>query len=252
MIIIQRLWNSLLALARRWGGEPIVLLCLLVVVGGAWVLIEIADDVTEGETQQFDEWMVRAMRQADDPAMPLGPPWVQELGRDATALGGVAWLVFFTLVVAGYLWLDKKHHMVVFLLVAASTGLMISIGLKSFFDRPRPSLVPHLSHVSTSSFPSGHSMLSSVVYLTLGVLLASVVSQTRLKIYVIAVALLLSVIIGISRVYLGVHYPTDVLAGWMAGIAWALLCWLLARWLQRRGTVENPEQTTEQLRQSHH
>ncbi|MDZ4821482.1 MAG: phosphatase PAP2 family protein, partial [Planctomycetota bacterium] len=137
-----------------------------------------------------------------------------------------------------YLWLDGKVHMMVFTLGAATSGVLISIGLKSLYDRPRPNLVTHLSHVYSSSFPSGHSMLSAIVYLTVGPLLAAVMPTRPLKIYVLFVAIILSVSVGLSRVYLGVHYPTDVLAGWLAGVVWSLLCWLLARWLQRRGTVE--------------
>ncbi|TWU22748.1 phosphatase PAP2 family protein [Bythopirellula polymerisocia] len=81
-------------------------------------------------------------------------------------------------------------------------------------------------------------MLSAVVYLTLGSLLAASIQRRSLKFYVLAIAVLLSLIVGISRVYLGVHYPTDVLAGWIAGLVWALLCWLVARWLQQRHKVE--------------
>jgi undecaprenyl-diphosphatase len=92
--------------------------------------------------------------------------------------------------------------------------------------------------VSTASFPSGHAMLSAIVYLTLGVLLARFLYHRRLKVYVLTVAILLSLFIGLSRIYLGVHYPTDVLAGWSAGAAWALLCLLAARFLERRGAVE--------------
>jgi undecaprenyl-diphosphatase len=107
------------------------------------------------------------------------------------------------------------------------------------YARPRPDLVPHLSPVYTSSFPSGHSLIAAVVYLTLGSLLASVISRPMLKVYVLSVAMLLTTAVGLSRVYLGVHYPTDVLAGWLAGLVWALLCWLVARVLQRRGRVES-------------
>ena len=121
-------------------------------------------------------------------------------------------------------------------LTAAEVGLASSI-LKAAFDRPRPN-VDHYSYVVTSSFPSGHSMMSAVVYLTLGSLLTRVLPARGVKIYLIVVALLLTLLVGLSRVYMGVHYPTDVLAGWTAGLVWAMLCWLAARYLQKRGTIE--------------
>lgn len=220
------------------GREPLVLLSLFLVVAATWGFIELTDEVLEGDSQAFDEWVVKSMRQPDDPSEPIGPRWLQEIGRDATALGGVGWLVFFTFVVAGYLWLDRKVRMMAFVIAATASGWLISSILKYAFARPRPDLVPHLSHVYTSSFPSGHSMLSAVVYLTLGALLATVVPRQSLKIYILSVAVVLSVLIGTSRIYLGVHYPTDVLAGWTAGLAWSLFCWLVARYLQRHGDVE--------------
>jgi undecaprenyl-diphosphatase len=126
-------------------------------------------------------------------------------------------------------------------IVATGTGLIASSLLKFSIGRGRPELVPQLALVQGSSFPSGHSMLSAVVYLTLGSLLARIVSVLAVKLYCIAAALLLTFLVGVSRVYMGVHYPTDVLAGWMAGLVWAILCWLVAQWLQRRGAVEPPE-----------
>jgi undecaprenyl-diphosphatase len=231
----------------RWGErqvsrlpnlEPIVLVVLAIATASLWGFIEVAEDVFEGDTQAFDHWVVRSMRNADNPAEPVGPTWFEEMGRDATALGGLAWLTFTTIVVAGFLWLDDKLHMMFFTLAATSSGAVLSLVLKELFARPRPDIVPHLSRVSTSSFPSGHSMLAAVVYLTLGSLLAAVMPSRRLKVYVLFVAMLLTVFVGISRVNLGVHYPTDVLAGWLAGLVWALLCWLVAHWLQKRGQVE--------------
>lgn len=226
-----------------WFGErePKVLVGAFLVLAGTWCFIEIADSVRDGETQHFDAWAVRSMRRADDPSVPIGPRWLQEMGRDATALGGVGWLVSFTLAITGYLWLADKSHMATLLLVASAGGTAVAFGLKSLFDRPRPDIVPHLSHVASSSFPSAHSMMSAVVYTTLGVLVASAVARRRLKAYILSLAMLLTVVVGVSRIYLGVHFPTDVLAGWMAGLVWALLCWLVARWLQRRGTVEPAE-----------
>jgi len=191
--------------------------------------------VLEGDTHTFDKWVIEVTRSAEDPSLPFGPPWLRELGRDATALGGVGWLTFFTVVAAGYLWLDNKPRLMILLCLSSLGGLLLTTGLKYFFARPRPDADFYLSHVYTSSFPSGHSMLAAVVYLTTGVLLAAAVSHVKLKIYILSVAIFLSLVVGISRVYLGVHYPTDVFAGWMAGSAWALLCWLLARWIRHRG-----------------
>jgi len=118
--------------------------------------------------------------------------------------------------------------------------------------RPRPNIVPHLTEVQTSSFPSGHSMMSAVIYLTLGVLLSRLVVGAVMRFYVVAVAMLLTALVGFSRVFLGVHYPSDVVAGWTAGLAWALICLLVARILQHRGSVENPgEQTESPLERPH-
>lgn len=216
-----------------------MLLSILLLILGVWAFAEIADEVFEGDVHDLDARVLQALRRADDPAEPIGPRWVQEIGRDATALGGVGWLAFFTGIVAGYMWLDRKYRMMLFLLAATLSGLLVSSLLKLAFDRPRPDIVPHLSHVYTSSFPSGHSMLSAVVYLTVAAILATVVPRRPLKVYVLAVALLITLFVGASRVYLGVHYPTDVLAGWVGGLVWALLCWLIARWLQQRGEVES-------------
>lgn len=227
--------------AVNWlgGREPVVLGAFFVVLLAVWGFIAVASEVIEGDTQAFDVQIVRALRQTDNPAVPIGPEWVQETGRDATALGGMAWLIVLTLVLAGYMWLDRKGHMALLLVTASGTGMLLSFLLKWLFSRPRPDVVPHLSHTATSSFPSGHSMMSAVVYLTLGTLLATVVPRARLKVYILVVAASLSIIVGVSRVYLGVHYPTDVFAGWAAGLVWALTCWLIAHYLQKRGAVES-------------
>jgi undecaprenyl-diphosphatase len=223
----------------------LVLIVALLVVGGVWGFVEIAAEVMEGDTQRFDEWAVRALRMPDPeatpddprPQVPVGPKWLREVGRDMTALGGVAVLALVTAGVAGYLLMVRKYHAMWLVLVATGGGLVASTVLKYGFDRPRPE-VDHYSHVYTSSFPSGHSMLSAVVYLTLGSLMTRLVPERHVKVYLIVVALLLTMLVGVSRVYMGVHYPTDVLAGWTAGLVWAMVCWLAARYLQKRGAVE--------------
>lgn len=227
----------------RWitAREPIVLFVLLVMTLGVWTFVEVAGEVTEGDTDAFDRWVLQSLRKPDRPTEPIGPSWMHEVGRDLTGLGGIATLTLLTAATAGFLWLDRRRHMAVLLAVASSSGIALSLLLKNLFDRPRPDVVPHLSIVHTSSFPSGHSMMSAVVYLTLGTLLAASVESRLLRVYALSVALLLTLLVGASRVYMGVHYPTDVLAGWTAGLVWALLCWLIARRLQRQGNVEPPD-----------
>jgi undecaprenyl-diphosphatase len=228
------------AIAWLGGLDLILLLAVLAMVAGAWSFIAIADKVVEGRTRRTDEWLIRSLRNPADPSDPIGPEWLEEVGRDLTALGGVAVLSLVTVTVVGFLLIRRGYHSVCFLLIATVGGLVLSLLLKSHFARPRPELVPHLSAVYTSSFPSGHSMLSAVVYLTLGALLARFVEGPALKLYILLVAMVLTLLVGISRVYMGVHYPSDVLAGWSVGLSWAILCWLSARHLQRGGIVEGP------------
>jgi undecaprenyl-diphosphatase len=159
---------------------------------------------------------------------------------DITALGGVTILALVTLLAAGYLLLMRRYGATVLVMVASLGGGVLSEGLKRVFARARPDIVPHLVTVESLSFPSGHSMAAAVIYLTLGALLARFTARRRVRVYILGISLGLTFLIGITRVYLGVHYPTDVLAGWAAGLAWALVCWLVARYLQYRGAVEQP------------
>jgi undecaprenyl-diphosphatase len=218
--------------------ELLPLLVLILIAGGVWTFVEIAEEVTEGETRQIDEAVLLALRNPQDRSDPLGPEWVEEMQRDFTALGGIPVLLLLTLAVSVFLVLDGKRHAALLVLASVGGALLWSFLLKEGFSRPRPDLVPHGAHVYTASFPSAHSMMATATYLTLGVLLARVQARRRLKIFLLGFAALLTLIVGGSRIYLGVHWPTDVLAGWAAGGVWALLCWLAARWLQRRGKVE--------------
>jgi undecaprenyl-diphosphatase len=235
---LQIALNLRRVIALFGGADLVVLFSMLVLLVGGWGFVTVAYKVSTGSTQDFDEWLLRALRNPGDPQDPFGPRWLEEMGRDLTALGGIAALTLVSTAVAGYLLISRKYRGL-WLLVAATLGGMLIAGLlKEAFDRPRPTIVPHLSYVSSSSFPSGHSMLSAVVYLTLGTLLSRLVEQRRLKIYFLGIAILLTFLVGVSRIYMGVHYPTDVLAGWCAGLVWALLCASLARWLQQRGSIE--------------
>lgn len=215
-----------------------LLAALGVAAAALWAFIELADEVLEGETHALDSALLRALRAAGDPSDPLGPAWVEEMARDVTALGGVVVLVLLTAAAVGYLLLERKRHAALAVLVAVGGGQAVSAVMKAAFERPRPDLVPHLSYVYTASFPSGHAMMAAVTYLTLAALLAQVHESWRIRAYLLGIALLLTLLIGCSRVYLGVHWPSDVAAGWTLGAAWALACWAAMRALQREGKVE--------------
>jgi len=212
---------------------------LLVIAAGLFAFVSLADEVKEGETHRFDEAILLALRTPGDPADPIGPWWVEAIMRDVTALGGTVVLTMITVIAVLYLALDGKRGAALLVAVSVGGGTLLSTVLKIGFDRPRPDLVAHLVDVRTLSFPSGHAMLSAITYLTLGVLIARVSPKRRIKVYVTVVALILTLCIGLSRIYLGVHWPTDVLAGWSIGAAWAMACWLGAVALQRSGSVES-------------
>lgn len=205
---------------------------LFLIAGLLLIFIFIAQDVFEGETASFDRAAILVFRSAGNISNPIGLPWVEEGVRDVTALGSMIVVVILSGAVVGYLLLLKRHAPALLVLISVAGGTALNELLKYIFDRPRPDLVLHSTQVFTSSFPSGHAAVSAVVYLTLGALLARDAPSVAVKIYVMAVAIFLVFLIGVSRVFLGVHYPTDVLAGWCIGSAWALTCWLAADRLQ--------------------
>lgn len=206
----------------------LVLLGLLFVIGG------LVGEVLEGDTQRFDERIIASLRSADDPSVPVGPRWLHGVALDITALGSVAVLSLIVLGVCGFLALQGLDRYALFVFLSSLTGWMLNDLLKLAFGRPRPDIVPHLREVVTLSFPSGHAMTSAVVYLTLGALLMRLTTRTVTRVYCIGAAMLTTVLVGLSRIYLGVHYPSDVIAGWLIGLSWALLCWLVERALDYR------------------
>jgi len=218
--------------------EILILLGLFVLMlllrGG----IEIRDSFVVDRALQFDNWALSIARQPDNPEYLRGPHWVDEAVRDLTALGGAAVLTLTIVFVFGYLLLKKSYRSAALIIIATLGGLLLSLLLKDFFLRDRPDIVPALMVETSPSFPSGHSMLSAVVYLTLGSLLTRLESNSRIRTYTITIAILATVIVGISRVLLGVHYPTDVLFGWTMGFFWASLCWFVMIVLQEQKLVE--------------
>lgn len=214
-----------------------VLLAGILVAGGLWGFLELSEFARDATPHSFDTRLLLALREPGQPDNPIGSDRFEGWVRDITALGGVAVLVLLTALVVVFLLLAGRWQIALFVLAAVGGGQIVSTLLKLGIDRPRPELVPHLMRETSSSFPSGHAMMSAVTYLTLGSLLARITPYRRLKIYFLFVAVLLTALVGMSRVYLGVHWPTDVLAGWCAGFAWAMVCWLIARWwLKNRPT----------------
>jgi undecaprenyl-diphosphatase len=227
--------------------ELTTLLLFALIAGGILAFVAIAEDVTEGETRAFDQRVLLALRNPEHPERAWGPIWLNEAGRDVSALGSAVVLALLTAAVVGFLFLQHRRRLALLMLAAVVSGTVLETTLKEVFARARPELVPLGAAASTYSFPSGHSMMSAIVYLSLAALLARALPTRGLKAYVLALAMAVSVLVGISRVYLAVHWPTDVLAGWAAGAVWAILWWLLANWLERRWRAgeSNGEQRSE-------
>ncbi len=199
---------------------------------------KLASEVFEGETQRFDKEILAALRDPADPSRPIGPRWLLSGALDITALGSATVLGLAVLAVGGFLFLQGMRRTALFVTVASFGGWFINSALKQMFLRPRPDVVPHLREVMTMSFPSGHALQSAVVYLTLGALSMRIAERRLTKFYCMAVAMLTTALVGATRVYLGVHYPTDVIAGWLIGLTWALLCWMIERSLERRAGLK--------------
>lgn len=222
----QTLWNRI---------EFSLLAAGVVIAGGLWGFVELSEFARDAAPHAFDTDILLAFRVPGEPNNPIGPSWLEEAMRDITALGGAAVLIYITAITIIYLCMIRRWGAALFVFVSVAGGQVLSSLLKLGIDRPRPDLVSHLAHVHTMSFPSGHAMLSAVTYLTLGALLARFLPGRATTIFVFGVAVLTTLMVGISRVYLGVHWPSDVLAGWCAGFAWATLCWLVSRLLMRSG-----------------
>ena len=212
---------------RLFSIERALLVTLLLIGAALFAFFRLASEVSEGDTLAFDRAILTGLRTPADPAVPIGPHWLPEAMTDLTAFGSPTGLLLVCTAVIVYLLLAGRLRTALFVFAASAGGMALGSLLKHVYARPRPTLVPHLVDVTSTSFPSGHATDSAIVYLTLAALLARTVPERAMRIYIIGVAILLTLLIGCSRVFLGVHYPSDVVAGWTLGAAWALGCSLL-------------------------
>lgn len=215
---------------RRNAVAPAIVFALLAL--GFGTFLAIAEEVRGGEVRAIDERLFLLLRDRADPTRPVGPLWMQEAALEITALGGYSLIVLALGVLIGLLLITRHYGPALYALLSVALGAAVSHGFKQFFARPRPDLVEHLDTVHTASFPSGHAMITTVAYLTLAALVIRFFDDFRVRAYVICVALFLSVLVGLTRVYLGVHWPTDIAAGWALGVAWACFTWLFVAVLQ--------------------
>jgi undecaprenyl-diphosphatase len=228
-----------LATAAR--NELAAVAALAVLAGGAWAFLDLSDEVAEGDTTAFDLAVLKALRLPGDPNSLIGPKWLHVAAADVTALGSVTVLTLIVAMAFALMLCLKRWSEALVVLVGAGGGVLISQGLKQLFGRERPDLVYRAVEAANPSFPSGHAMLSAVVFLTLGALAARFAPRKRVKALALGAAVTLSLLVGASRIYLGVHWTSDVLAGWSLGAAWAMACWVAAwAWERKFGPSNTP------------
>jgi undecaprenyl-diphosphatase len=219
---------------RRRGPRLMLVVAAAAIIFCVGLFITLADDVFEDDTIGFDRAMLLWFRQGQDPHIPVGPAWFREAALDTTALGSPFILGLIALASLGFLYFEGQKRVALFAVGSLAGGALMSLLLKQFFQRPRPEVVPHLREVVSTSFPSGHAMGAAVVFLTLAVIFVKAFRSRRAKAFCLGLGVFLALIVGASRVYVGVHYPTDVAGGWLAGTAWALATWAVSQFLPTR------------------
>ncbi|HEY0926768.1 MAG TPA: phosphatase PAP2 family protein [Brevundimonas sp.] len=227
-------WRRALRVART---EIAAVTALLIIALGVMTFVEVADDVTETDGQRFDLEVLHWLQ--PQPGEPRGPWWLHEAMADLTSLGGISVLTLFAVIAFSFLLIQRKRLSAALLVVGLIGGVILSEGLKALFERERPPAAYQAVETINASFPSGHALLSTVFYLTLGVMLTRAFPKKRLKAFVLGSAILIAVLIGLTRVYLGAHWASDVIAGWCAGAAWAMALWLVAYAIERRQVVHH-------------
>jgi len=220
-----------LVLART---ELAAVAALLVAAVGVMTFVEVADDMAEADGQAFDQHVLTILRPyADDPSRPWGPWWLKEAAADITSLGGISVLGLFAVIVIVFLLIQRKWLSALLLPLGLLGGVVLSEGLKAMFERQRPPAAMQAVETINASFPSGHALLSTVFYLSVAVMLTRAFSRRRQKIFVLAVGIVLALLVGLTRIYLGAHWASDVFAGWAVGAAWAMVLWLVVYGIER-------------------
>ncbi len=178
--------------------------------------------VHSGRIVAFDEVGLRLFRHGGDLAL-IGSAGFAEAVRDITALGGTLLRTIATVAVFVALFFLRLRREAVLMLVTILTGLAVELAIKDLVGRPRPLLVPHLVEAGGMSFPSGHSFNSALGFIAIALAFATYSARRRVRWTLIGAAGVLSMLVASSRVALGVHYPSDVIAGWLGGAGWAFL-----------------------------
>lgn len=213
-------------------------LFLFVLIAGPIVGFALIANQVMGDPIALDRQLMLAFRSAGDAAGPIGPLWFQEAVRDLTALGSNLVIGALAAGALGFLLISGKRAEAACVLAAVLGAMVLNTLIKMGFSRPRPDIVVPGTRVFTASFPSGHAAVSASTYLTLAALAARTTSFRGLRIYFHTLGVVLILLIGLSRIYLGVHYPTDILAGWCVGASWAAACWATMTWLQRDAPID--------------
>jgi undecaprenyl-diphosphatase len=210
---------------------------LFVIALGVVTFAAVADEMAEGEGQAFDQAVLTWMQPVA--GEPRGPWWLKEAATDLTSLGGISVLALFASIAIAFLLIQRKRLSALLLVLGLAGGVALSEGLKAVFERERPPSAFQAVDTLNASFPSGHALLSTVFYLTLGVMLTRAFPRTHLKAFVLGAAMTVALLIGLTRVYLGAHWASDVVAGWCAGAVWAMALWLVAYAMERRQAVSD-------------
>lgn len=219
--------------------RPVVVFAVIAAL--CFAFLRLASEMSEGETFGFDRAVLLALRAPHDPADPIGPAWLTNMFVNITSLGSNVVLGLLSLIVVGYLLVSGRRSGALVVAASAIGAGLLSLTLKDIFHRARPDVVAHIVQAHSASFPSGHSLGSAAIYLTLGLLLTRFDREPKVRRYTVGVAVFLTILVGVSRLYLGVHWPTDVLAGWAVGAAWAIACFAVTIRLQRQRVIEPRE-----------